>query len=175
MLVPGKKRQAGSLHHKTPRPHTVSAGLLMYRRAPQGLQVLLVHPGGPWFAKKDLGAWTIPKGEPDEGEALIDTARREFREETGVAVPDGELLPLGQVKQKAGKVIHAWAFEGDCDPERFVCNTFRMQYPPGSGQWREYPEVDKATFYDVETAREKINPAQAAFLDRLMELLREPV
>src|SRR5688500_13470173 len=158
----------------TPRPHTVSAGLMMYRRKAGRVEVLLVHPGGPWFAKKDAGAWTIPKGEPDEGEELIDTARREFREETGVAVPDIELLPLGQVKQKAGKVVHAWAFEGDCDPEKIVCNTFRMQYPPGSAQWRTFPEVDKAAFYGVEAAREKINPAQAAFLDRLMELLRGP-
>ena len=152
----------------SPRPHTVSAGLLMFRRAPTGLQVLLVHPGGPWFVNKDAGAWSIPKGEPAEEEQLIDTARREFREETGVAVPDVELLPLGQVKQKAGKVVHAWAFEGDCDPDKIVCNTFRMQYPPGSGQWRTFPEVDKAAFYDLASAREKINPAQAEFLDRLV-------
>ena len=155
----------------SPRPHTVSAGLLMYRRAPTGLQVLLVHPGGPWFAKKDAGAWTIPKGEPAEGEGLIDTALREFQEETGVKVGDIELLPLGQVKQKAGKVVHAWAFEGDCDPDRITCNTFRMQFPPGSGQWRTFPEVDKAAFYDLAAAREKINPAQATFLDRLSEAL----
>jgi predicted NUDIX family NTP pyrophosphohydrolase len=155
----------------SPRPHTVSAGLLMYRRAPGGLQVLLVHPGGPWFAKKDAGAWTIPKGEPNEGEELIDTARREFQEETGVKLADVELLPLGQVKQKAGKAVHAWAFEGDCDPDRITCNTFRMQFPPGSGQWRTFPEVDKAAFYDLAAARDKINPAQAAFLDRLSEAL----
>src|SRR3954470_20893369 len=151
----------------SPRPHTVSAGLLMYRRAPAGLQVLLVHPGGPWFAKKDSGAWTIPKGEPNSGEELIDTARREFQEETGVKPAEVELLPLGQVKQKAGKVVHAWAFEGDCDPDRITCNTFQMQFPPGSGQWRTFPEVDKAAFYDLAAAREKINPAQAALLDRL--------
>jgi predicted NUDIX family NTP pyrophosphohydrolase len=145
----------------------------MFRRTPTGPQVLLVHPGGPWFANKDAGAWSIPKGEPAEGEDLIDTARREFQEETGVKLKDDNLLPLGEVKQKAGKVVHAWAFEGDCDPDRIVCNTFRMQYPPGSGQWRTFPEVDKAAFYDLAAAREKINPAQAAFLDRLLEALAE--
>jgi predicted NUDIX family NTP pyrophosphohydrolase len=164
--MPAKSQKTDS-----PRPHTVSAGLLMYRRAPAGIQVLLVHPGGPWFAKKDVGAWTIPKGEPTEGEELIDTARREFQEETGVIPGDAELLPLGQVKQKAGKVVHAWAFEGDCDPDRITCNTFRTQFPPGSGQWRTFPEVDKAAFYDLAAAREKINLAQAAFLDRLCEAL----
>ena len=143
----------------------------MYRRGPAGLEVLLVHPGGPWFAKKDAGAWTIPKGEPAAGEGLIDTARREFAEETGFAVPEGELLPLGQVKQKAGKVVHAWAFEGDCDPDKVACNTFPMQYPPGSGQWRTFPEVDKAAFFDLNAAREKINPAQVTFLDRLTNSL----
>ena len=158
----------------SPKPHRTSAGLLMYRRTPGGaLQVLLVHPGGPWFANKDAGAWSIPKGEPDEGEELIDTARREFREETGFTLPDVDLLPLGQVTQKAGKVVHAWAFEGDCDPEKIVCNTFRMQYPPGSGQWRSFPEVDRASFFDLAAARDKINPAQAAFLDRLLQLLPE--
>jgi predicted NUDIX family NTP pyrophosphohydrolase len=153
----------------SPRPHTVSAGLLMYRRTESALEVLLVHPGGPWFAKKDAGAWTIPKGEPSAGEELIETARREFTEETGVAVPDVELLPLGQVKQKAGKVVHAWAVEGDCDPDNITCNTFRMQYPPGSGQWRTFPEVDKAGFFGLAAARQKINAAQVEFLDRLAE------
>jgi predicted NUDIX family NTP pyrophosphohydrolase len=141
----------------------------MYRRSKSGVEVLLVHPGGPWFAKKDAGAWSIPKGEPGEGEELVDTARREFQEETGIRLADVKLLPLGQVKQKAGKVVHAWAFEGDCDPEKIVCNTFRMQYPPGSGQWRTFPEVDRAAFFDLAAAREKMNPAQVVFLDRLAE------
>ena len=153
------------------KPHRTSAGLLMYRRGAAGLEVFLVHPGGPWFVNKDAGAWSIPKGEPGEGEELIDTARREFREETGVKVPDVKLLPLGEVKQKAGKVVHAWAFEGDCDPDKITCNSFRMQYPPGSGQWRTFPEVDRAAFFGLAAAREKINPAQAAFLDRLAEAL----
>ena len=146
----------------------------MYRRRGGNVEVLLVHPGGPFFKNKDAGIWTIPKGEPAEGEELIDTARREFVEETGFAVPQGELLPLGQVKQKAGKVVHAWAFEGDCDPDKIKCNTFKMQYPPGSGQWRTFPEVDKAAFFDLVTAREKINPAQAEFLDRLAEQVSAP-
>jgi len=143
----------------------------MYRKAAGGLEVLLVHPGGPWFVNKDAGAWSIPKGEPNEGEALIDTARREFQEETGVKLKDSELLPLGEVRQKAGKVVHAWAFEGDCDPDRITCNTFRMQYPPGSGQWKSFPEVDRAGFFGLAAARAKINPAQAAFLDRLESAL----
>jgi predicted NUDIX family NTP pyrophosphohydrolase len=151
-----------------------SAGLLMYRRAPTGLEVLLVHPGGPWFVNKDAGSWSIPKGEVDAGEELIDTARREFQEETGVAPGGAELIPLGEIKQTAGQIVHAWAFEGDCDPARIVCNTFRMQYPPGSGKWQSFPEVDRAAFFDLATAREKMNPAQAAFLDRLVESLGSP-
>ena len=144
----------------------------MYRRGTGGaLEVLLIHPGGPWFANKDAGAWSIPKGEPNDGEELVDTARREFQEETGVKPVDVKLIPLGKVTQKAGKVVHAWAFEGDCDPDKVVCNTFRMQYPPGSGQWGTFPEVDRAAFFDLAGARDKINPAQAAFLDRLAEAL----
>ena len=148
-----------------------SAGLLMYRRTPKGPEFLLVHPGGPWFVNKDAGWWSIPKGEVDEGEELVDTARREFREETGVEVGDVKLIPLGEIKQKGGKVVHGWAFEGDCDPAKVVCNTFRMQYPPGSGQWRSFPEIDKAEFFGLAAAREKIKAAQAAFLDRLLEAI----
>ena len=157
----------------SPKPHRLSAGLLMYRRRAGALEFFLVHPGGPWWVNKDAGAWSIPKGEPKAGEELIDTARREFREETGVDVRDVKLLPLGEVKQKAGKVVHAWAFEGDCDPDHITCNTFKVQFPPGSGQWRSFPEVDRAAFYDLATAREKINPAQATFLDRLVERLEQ--
>jgi len=164
--MPAKNQKTNS-----PKPHRLSAGLLMYRRRDGGLEVFLVHPGGPWWANKDAGAWSIPKGEPNGDEELIDTARREFNEETGVAVGDAKLLPLGEVKQKAGKVVHAWAFEGDCDPDKITCNTFQVQFPPGSGQWRSFPEVDRAAFYDPATARQKINPAQAAFLDRLAQLL----
>ena len=144
---------------------------MMYRRRGKRLEVLLVHPGGPFFKNKDAGAWTIPKGEPNEGEELLATARREFREETGVDAGNAPLIPLGEVKQKAGKVVHAWAFEGDCDPAKLTCNTFKVQFPPGSGQWRTFPEVDQYAFFDLDTARQKINPAQAAFLDRLREAL----
>lgn len=152
--------------------HRLSAGLLMYRRASVGLEVLLVHPGGPWFVNKDAGAWSIPKGEPNDGEELIDAARREFREETGVEPPAVELLPLGEIRQKAGKVIHAWAFEGDCDPGRITCNTVRLEFPRGSGRWQSFPEVDRAAFFDLAAARDKINAAQAEFLDRLVRLVQ---
>jgi predicted NUDIX family NTP pyrophosphohydrolase len=152
-------------------PHRTSAGLMMYRRRGAALEVLLVHPGGPFFKNKDLGAWTIPKGEPAEGEEMLATARREFREETGIDPGAAPLTPLGEVKQKAGKMVHAWAFEGDCDPASLTCNTFKVQWPPKSGQWRSFPEVDQWAFFDLDTARHKINPAQAAFIDRLVDAL----
>jgi predicted NUDIX family NTP pyrophosphohydrolase len=140
----------------------------MYRHTPAGLEVLLVHPGGPYFANKDEGAWTLPKGEPGPGEDPLATALREFHEETGLeAPPAAACLPLGQVKQKGGKIVHAWAFEGDCDPGKCVSNTFRLEYPPRSGKWQEYPEVDRAAFFAMAEAKEKINPAQVELLDRL--------
>jgi predicted NUDIX family NTP pyrophosphohydrolase len=138
----------------------------MFRRRGRALEVLLVHPGGPFWAKKDLGAWTIPKGELAEGEDELATARREFEEETGLR-PEAPMHPLGSVKQKAGKVVHAWAFEGDCDPATLRSNTYRVQWPPGSGQWRTYPEVDRAEWFALAEARERINPAQAALLETL--------
>ena len=144
----------------------------MYRRRGGKLEVLLVHPGGPFFKNKDAGIWTIPKGEPAEGEEMIDTARREFHEETGIDVGDATLILLGEVKQKGGKTVHAWAFEGDCDTADLKCNTFKVQWPPGSGQWRSFPEVDQYAFLDLDAARQKINPAQAALLDRLETALR---
>ena len=143
----------------------------MYRRRDKRVEVLLVHPGGPFFKNKDLGSWTIPKGEPGEGEELLATARREFREETGVDAGDAKMIPLGEVKQKGGKMVHAWAFQGDCDPDKLTCNTFKVQFPPGSGQWRTFPEVDQYAFFDLKAAGQKINPAQIAFLDRLLEHL----
>jgi predicted NUDIX family NTP pyrophosphohydrolase len=150
----------------------LSAGLLMYRRRGDRLEVLLVHPGGPFWAKKDLGAWTIPKGELAEGEDELTTARREFQEETGIP-PEGPFHPLGSVKQKAGKVVHAWAFEGDCDPAAIRSNTYRVQWPPGSGQWRTFPEVDRAEWFALEEAKRRINPAQAELIDTLAGLVRE--
>ena len=146
-----------------------SAGLLMFRGDGDGLRVLLVHPGGPFFANKDAGVWTLPKGMPDDGEDLLDCAKREFREETGFDPGPGPFLPLGEVKQKGGKVVHAWAFEGDCDPEQVKSNTFSCQWPPRSGKWASFPEVDRAAFFTLDAAREKMNPAQAGFLDKLCQ------
>jgi len=151
-----------------------SAGLLMFRRRPGGIEVFLVHPGGPFFARKDDGAWSIPKGEIEPGEEPLAVARREFAEETGRAVEQcggrGEFLPLGSARQKAGKTVHAWAFEGDWpEGEAPSSNTFSMEWPPRSGRSREFPEIDRAEFFPLERARAKIQPAQGAFLDRLLE------
>lgn len=148
----------------------VSSGLLLYRRATGVLEIFLAHPGGPFWAKRDDGAWTIPKGVVDEGEELLDGARREFREETGIDAT-GPFESLGSVKQKAGKTVHAWAWEGDADASAIVSNTTRTEWPRGSGKWMTYPEVDRCAWFDVETARVKINPAQSAFIDRLAILL----
>lgn len=152
----------------------ISAGLLMFRRDPGVLEVLLVHPGGPYFQKKDAGAWTIPKGEAAEGEDLLTRARTEFEEELGIPAPAAaNWIELGSVKQKGGKTVHAWAFEGNL-PDTFVIvsNTFEMEWPPRSGRIQQFPEIDRAEFFPVEEAKEKINEAQVAFLDRLIELLR---
>ena len=151
-----------------------SAGLLMFRRRPGGIEVFLVHPGGPFFARKDDGAWSIPKGEIEPGEEPLAVARREFAEETGRAVEQcggrGEFLPLGSARQKGGKTVHAWAFEGDWpEGEAPSSNTFSMEWPPRSGRSREFPEIDRAEFFPLERARAKIQPAQGAFLDRLLE------
>ena len=145
-----------------------SAGLLMYRVRDGQLEVLLVHPGGPFFANKDDGVWTIPKGMPDDpAEELLACARREFREETGLDPGAGPFLPLGSVKQKGGKTVHAWAFEGDCDAAQIVSNTFRVQWPPRSGKWITVPEVDRAAWFVAPDAVKKINAAQAEFVARL--------
>ncbi len=143
-----------------------SAGLLMYRRTDTGPEVLLVHPGGPFWAKKDEGAWSIPKGLVEGDEDLLSAARREFLEETGIE-PGGPFLELRPVRQKSGKVVHAWAFEGDCDPAAIRSNSFTMEWPPRSGRTAEFPEIDRAAWYDVVTARRKILPAQATLLDEL--------
>ena len=148
----------------------VSAGLILFRRTKAGVEVLLVHPGGPFFAKKDLGAWSIPKGEVAEGEELLAAARREFAEELGFEA-SGEFLPLGEVKQKGGKVVHAWAVEGDCEPGKCRSNSFKMEWPPRSGKWAEFPEVDRAEFFGLAAAREKINTGQVPLLDQLERLI----
>jgi predicted NUDIX family NTP pyrophosphohydrolase len=144
----------------------VSAGVLLFRRRAGALEVFLAHPGGPFWAKRDSGAWTIPKGIVDEGEDLLDAARRELREETGLT-PPGPFIPLGSVKQKAGKTVHAWACEGDADPRAVSSNETRIEWPRGSGQWHTYPEVDRCQWYSIADARRKMNPAQAELLDRL--------
>jgi predicted NUDIX family NTP pyrophosphohydrolase len=149
----------------------ISAGLLMYRIKDGTVQILLAHPGGPFFAKKDNGAWSIPKGEPNADEDLLLTAQREFKEETGVK-PTGPFIPLKPIKQKGGKVVHAWAFEGDCDPVDIKSNTFSMEWPPKSGRQIEFPEIDRAEFFDLRTARKKIKDRQEGFLDELERILR---
>ena len=147
-----------------------SAGLLMFRRRAGTIEVLLAHPGGPLWANKDAEAWTIPKGEIAEGEDPLTAARREFEEETGIQ-PEGVFYPLGSVRQKSGKIVHAWAFEGDADPDVLRSNSFQMQWPPGSGQLRSFPEVDRVQWFSLDEARRRINPAQAGLIDALESTL----
>jgi predicted NUDIX family NTP pyrophosphohydrolase len=148
-----------------------SAGLLLFRSGASGvLEVLLVHPGGPFWAKKDDGAWSIPKGELDGDKDALSAARREFAEETGFA-PEGQFVELGAIKQPGGKVVHAWAVKGDFDPGALVCNTFEMEWPKNSGHLKSFPEVDRAAWFDIATAGRKILKGQAPFLDRLMNAL----
>ena len=145
----------------------------MFRKRREGLEVLLVHPGGPYFRNKDHGAWTIPKGEVSEGEDLLARARIEFEEELGIAAPaTASWIELGSVKQKGGKTVHAWAFAGDLEDDfQLASNTFEMEWPPRSGKMQRFPEVDRASFFPVEEARRKVNVAQNVFLDRLIEQL----
>jgi predicted NUDIX family NTP pyrophosphohydrolase len=144
---------------------------MMYRKRGGDIEVLLVHPGGPIWAKRDLGAWGIPKGEVLEGEEWLEAAKREFKEELGITC-EGLFVPLGSVTQKGGKVIHAWAVEGDVDVSEIRSNTFRLEWPPRSGNQREYPEVDKAAFVPIDEAGERINAAQIPFLERLREIVK---
>ena len=149
----------------------VSAGLLMYRRAGGELQVLLAHPGGPFFRNKDEGAWSIPKGEVEPGEDPLAAAVREFREEIGVT-PTGPFLALSPVRQKGGKVVHAWAFEGDCDPEAISCNTFTIEWPLRSGRHVEFPEIDRAGFFGLAEGRRKVNSGQVPLIDELEGIVK---
>ena len=148
----------------------ISAGLLMCRFREGELEFLLVHPGGPFFQNKDAGAWTIPKGETDPGEDPLAAAKREFEEELGFP-PEGAFIALTPVQQKGGKIVHAWAFRGDCDPAQIRSNTFTIEWPPRSGQQQEFPEVDRGAFFKLAAAREKINPAQAPLLDEAAQKL----
>lgn len=147
----------------------ISAGILLFRRRPAGLEVMLVHPGGPFWAEKDLGAWSIPKGLADEGEDLLAAAKREFLEETGVKV-EGEFLDLGAHKQPGGKTIVAWAHEGDLDPASLVSNMFALEWPPRSGRMTEFPEIDRAAWYSIEEGLEKATKGQKPIVARLREM-----
>ena len=147
-----------------------SAGLIMYRRRDHGPEVFLVHPGGPFWAKKDLGAWSIPKGEYLEGEQPLEAAKREFQEETGFPVAE-PFVDIGSVRQTGGKIVTAWAFEGDCDPSRMISNSVAVEWPPRSGRMLEFPEVDRSEWFAVAEARERIVSSQTLFLDRLIEAL----
>jgi predicted NUDIX family NTP pyrophosphohydrolase len=144
-----------------------SAGILMYKRSGHGLLLLLVHPGGPFWAKKDLGAWSIPKGEYEEGEDPFTVAKREFAEELG-AEPSGEFRELGDLVQPSRKLITAWAVEGDFDPKNLKSNTFELEWPPKSGRKQSFPEVDRAEWFAPAEARRKILPGQSGFIDRLL-------
>lgn len=144
----------------------VSAGLLLFRRSRDELEVFLAHPGGPFWRTRDLGAWTVPKGLLNQGEDPLAAAIREFEEETAIR-PAGPFLPLGSVRQKAGKLVHAWTWEGEADPLWVRSNLMRAEWPRGSGRWLTFPEVDRCERFDTHDARQKINPAQAELIDRL--------
>jgi predicted NUDIX family NTP pyrophosphohydrolase len=148
----------------------ISAGLLMYRLRAGTPEFLLVHPGGPFWARKDHGAWTIPKGEIEPGEEPLAAARREFAEELGFE-PQGPFMELPSIQQKGGKVVHTWAFEDDCDAAAIKSNVFEMEWPPHSGRRQQFPEVDRAGWFDLQTAKAKINPAQIPLLESLREKL----
>jgi predicted NUDIX family NTP pyrophosphohydrolase len=148
----------------------ISAGILLYRKIGGHLQFLLVHPGGPFWKNKDQGAWTIPKGETGNNEEPLAAAKREFYEETGLQ-PDGHLIELSPVKQKSGKIVYAWALEGNVDAAAIKSNSFEIEWPPRSGKMQSFPEVDQAAWYDMTEAKEKINPAQSALLDELSRIL----
>ncbi|MBP8132218.1 MAG: NUDIX domain-containing protein [Candidatus Hydrogenedentes bacterium] len=150
-----------------------SAGILLYRNTGSGLEVFLVHPGGPYYRGKDDGHWSIPKGEFEPGEDGVTAAKREFEEETGFPV-SGEFLSLGSVRQSSHKTVHAWAVAGDCDAAAAISNTFEMEWPPGSGERQAFPEVDRAAWFDIAAARRKIHPGQMELLERLCALVIPP-
>lgn len=158
----------------------ISAGILVYRRAPGGtngppgsLEVLLAHPGGPFFARKDAGHWSIPKGEVEPGEELVDVGLRELEEETGLRLIEPRLIPLGETRQKGGKLVHAWAAEGELDPAAAVSNVVRIELPRGSGRFVDFPEIDRVEWFEPEEARRRIKEPQIVFIDRLEAALAE--
>src|SRR6266508_2288474 len=150
-----------------------SAGLLLYRQGDGGIEVLLAHPGGPFWQARDGGAWSVPKGEVEPGEVPLEVARREFEEETGHPPPDGECLPLGTVQLKSGKVVEGWACRGELDPATALSNRTSVEWPPRSGRLIEIPEIDRVEWFSPVEARHRLNPAQVAFVDRLEEALIE--
>jgi predicted NUDIX family NTP pyrophosphohydrolase len=152
----------------------LSAGLLMYRFREVRLEVLIVHPGGPYWAGKDDGAWSIPKGEDNEGDDVFEEAKREFLEETGIKA-DGLFRPLSVLKQPSGKKISAWAFEGDCDPSSIKSNTFTIEWPPHSGRQADFPEVDRAAWFEVDEAIKKLTKGQVGFIEELCRILGVPM
>ncbi len=156
-----------SLRNSSHKSGRTSAGILLWRRRAGSVEVLLGHPGGPLWARKDAGHWTIPKGEVEPGETPPDVARREFAEETGHDPPDGPMVGLGEIRQKSGKVVQGWAVEGDLDPATAVSNNFEMQWPPKSGRLSEFPEIDRVEWFDLDEARRRLKDAQVPFLDRL--------
>ena len=145
----------------------------MYRWSAHRLQVLLVHPGGPYWAKRDKGAWSLPKGEIERTDQPLETAQREFQEETGIA-PQPPFMSLGSIKLASGKRVHGWAFEGDCDPQSIRSNTFTLEWPPRSGKRQVFPEIDRAAWFEIKVAKDKINPGQIAFLDTLLGTIHPP-
>ena len=166
MMAPARKP-------KVDKSGRISVGLLLWRRRRGRLEVLLGHPGGPYFAGKDADHWTVLKGEVEAGEDLVTVARREFAEETGHQPPDGPLIELGDIRQKSGKLVLAWAVEGDLDPETAVSNTFEMEWPPRSGRVQDFPEIDRVAWFDLREARVMIKAAQGQFLDRLERAVGE--
>lgn len=165
----GRPEDGGEERHRSGRgrPGLTSAGILLFRRPAGRLEVLLAHPGGPFWRTKDLGHWTIPKGEVEPGEEIEAVARREFAEETGHEPPGGAPIPLGEVRQKSGKLVVAWALEGDLDPASARSNTFTIEWPPRSGRRRAFPEIDRVAWFEPAEARRRLKPAQVPFIDRL--------
>jgi len=152
----------------------ISAGILLFRRSPAGIEVLLGHPGGPYFEDKDVGAWSIPKGQAERGEELLAVAKREFGEETGHVVgSNARLIELGSIRQRGGKTVHAWALEGDLDPDEAWSNTFRMEWPPRSGIFIEVPELDQLAWFTPQQAAVAMNPAQLSLIETLLQRLDE--